>query len=356
MRRAIVLLLLVAPAAAAATLPSGYYLIRPGGSYLIEPLLHRQVEHRRAMGKLAFTVVTIEPGTWSELIAARLTATATIVPAETVRPHGISEAELQEINRRLMEESKLVAAVVALRAAGYPAELAGQGAAVVGVLPGSPAEGQLQSGDVVLAVDGAPVGTAVELAEAVRRHRVGDRVRLTVSRGGSSVEVEVGTISAPDEPERPIVGARVISHQLDARLPFDVTLDTQNVGGPSAGLMFALAILDAVTDGVLTRGYSVAGTGTIAPDGTVGPVSGAPEKVVAAERDGAQLFFVPAADVAAARRAARSARVVPVERLGDAVRFLCGLEPLPDAPPEPPAPCPGTEVAPPAGAGGARTT
>ena len=104
--------------------------------------------------------------------------------------------------------------------------------------------------------------------------------------------------------------------------------------------MFALGILDAITDGDLTRGYYVAGTGTIAADGTVGAVGGAAEKALAAELDGAQLFLVPKGDYEEARRWIRKIRIVPVERFDDAVRALCSLEPLPTlAAPEPPTPC-----------------
>jgi PDZ domain-containing protein len=119
-----------------------------------------------------------------------------------------------------------------------------------------------------------------------------------------------------------------------------VDVESDNVGGPSAGFMFALGILDAVTDGDLTRGYFVAGTGTIAADGTVGAVGGAAEKALAAELDGAQLFLVPNDDYDESRRWVRHIQIVPIGRFDDAVRALCGLEPLPTvAAPEPPTPC-----------------
>src|SRR5438094_5986567 len=101
-------------------------------------------------------------------------------------------------------------------------------------------------------------------------------------------------------------------------MPFPVDIESDNVGGPSAGFMFALGLLDAVTDGDLTRGYYVAGTGTITQDGLVGPVGGASEKAVAAEQDGAQIFLVPSANFDDARRWTRTLRVVPVDRFEDA--------------------------------------
>jgi PDZ domain-containing protein len=127
---------------------------------------------------------------------------------------------------------------------------------------------------------------------------------------------------------------------FEVRMPFQVDIESDNVGGPSAGFMFALAILDAITDGDLTRGYYVVGTGTIAADGTVGAVGGAAEKALAAEQDGAQLFLVPKDDFEEAKRWVRKLQIVPIERFDDAVRVLCALQPLPTAAsPDPPTPC-----------------
>ena len=118
-----------------------------------------------------------------------------------------------------------------------------------------------------------------------------------------------GTRSSPTEPGRPIVGVTVSTYLFDVRMPFPVDVESDNVGGPSAGFMFALGILDAVTDGDLTRGYYVAGTGTIGQDGVVGAVGGAAEKALAAEQDGAQVFLVPKDDSEEARRWVQQAEV-----------------------------------------------
>jgi PDZ domain-containing protein len=123
-------------------------------------------------------------------------------------------------------------------------------------------------------------------------------------------------------------------------MPFPVDIESDNVGGPSAGFMFALGILDAITDGDLTRGHYIAGTGTISQDGVVGPVGGAAEKALAAEQDGAQLFLVPNDDATDASRWVRRIQIVPIQRFDDAVRALCGLEPLATAAsPVTPTPC-----------------
>lgn len=319
--------------------PSGYYVISPGGSYDVGERLRIPEERREEIGRLAFTAVNAREANWARVISGRLDRAAEVVPTERIRPPGVSQADLRQINRRLIEESKSVAAVVGLRAAGYEARITGQGAEVQQVIPGMPADGLLGPGDVIVAVDGRPVGTAVEVIESTRRHQVGEEVRLTIVRDGQPRDLVVGTRAAADEPSRPVIGAAINTRAFDAELPFPVEIDTENIGGPSAGMMFALGILDAVTDGLLTRGHAVAGTGTIAVDGTVGPIGGAAQKVIAAQRDGAELFLVPRENYEDARGRAGGIQVVPIDRFADAVRALCGLTPPPDAPPEPPPPC-----------------
>src|SRR5919199_19139 len=218
------------------------------------------------------------------------------------RPPAPSQEQVNQTNKRLIDESKPVAAVVALRAAGYPVDITGQGAEVESLIEGMPAQGVLQVGDIIVAVDGQPVDTTNSLIQAITRHRVGDQVTLTIRRDGQTQDIQVGTRSSPSDPGRPIVGVTISTYLFDVRMPFPVDVESDNVGGPSAGLMFALGILDAVTDGDLTRGYFVAGTGTLDGNGVVGPIGGAAEKALAAEQDGAQVFLVPRDNYSDARR------------------------------------------------------
>ncbi|MDQ3810295.1 MAG: PDZ domain-containing protein [Chloroflexota bacterium] len=342
MRDALIITLLIGTVVVAplgATSP--YFLITPGGTWDIASRMHLPDEVRRPMGRLAFTAVFEQEASWGEVARVRLLGRAEIVPAADIRPPGTTQEQINQTNRRLIDESKPVAAVVGLRAAGFDAEITGQGAEVQSVLQGMPADGVLRVGDVITAVDGQPTATTSELIERVRRRAVGDEVVLTVLREGQQQQITLTTRNAPNEPGRPIIGVTISTYAFDVRLPFPVDIESDNVGGPSAGFMFALGVLDAVSDGDLTRGYFVAGTGTIAADGTVGPVGGVAEKAIAAERDGAQLFLVPASNLEEAQKWVHGLRMAPVERMEDAVRFLCALEPRPEklASPVPPSPC-----------------
>ena len=319
---------------------SPYFLITPGGTYDIGSRVRVPDEQRKPMGRMAFTAVFEQEASWGEVARAKVVGRAEVVPAVDVRPPGTTQEQVNQTNKRLIDESKPVAGVVALRAAGYPVEITGQGAEVESLIEGMPAQGVLQVGDIIVAVDGQPIETTNSLIQAITRHRVGDQVTLTIQRNGQTQDVQVGTRNSPTEPGRPLVGITVSTYLFDVRMPFPVDIESDNVGGPSAGFMFALGILDAVTDGDLTRGYYVAGTGTISQDGVVGAVGGAAEKALAAEQDGAQVFLVPRDDADEARRWVKQLQIVPVERFEDAIHALCALTPLPTvASPEPPPPC-----------------
>jgi PDZ domain-containing protein len=338
--------LIVAPLGAT----SPYFLITPGGTYDVglqptpsapTPRLSIPPEYQKPMGHMAFTAVYETEASWGEVAHARIAGRAEVVPAIYIRPPGTTQEQLNQTNQRLIDESKPVAAAVALRAAGFPVQVTGKGARVESVIDGLPAKGVLQPGDLIVGVDGQPVQTTDNLVQAITRHGVGDQLMLDVQRNGDQLSLDLVTGESPGAPGRPVVGVTISTYMFDVQVPFQVNIASDNVGGPSAGFMFALAILDGVTDGDLTRGYYVAGTGTIAQDGTVGAVGGAAEKALAAEQDGAQIFLVPRGDADEARRWVHTIQIVPVDHLEDAVQALCALTPITDklASPDHPTPC-----------------
>jgi Lon-like protease len=332
--------LLVAPLGGS----SPYFLITPGGTYDIGydygSRLSIPDEYRKPMGRLAFTAVFETEASWLEILHAKVAGQAEIVPAVYIRPPGTTQEQVNQTNQRLIDESKPVAAVVGLRAAGFPVNITGQGARVESILDGMPAQGVLQVGDIIVGVDGQPVTTTDSLIQAITRHAVGDRINLEVHRGDDDVMLSLVTAESPSEAGRPIVGVTISTYLFDVQMPFQVDIQSDNVGGPSAGFMFALAVLDGVTDGDLTRGYYVAGTGTIAQDGTVGAVGGAAEKALAAEEAGAQIFLAPKDDAEEAHRWVHAIQIIPISRFEDAIAALCGLPPGPNpASPLEPTPC-----------------
>jgi PDZ domain-containing protein len=214
---------------------------------------------------------------------------------------GVRRDRYLERQRQIFVDSTDLAVAVALRAAGLPVEVTGSGVDVVEVIDDTPAEGVLRAGDVITAVDGAPVVTDVELVEAIDGTAPLD---LRVRRDGDEVvERVVPALREIDGEQRPMIGVRITTHAPQVRLPFDVDVASGQVGGPSAGLMTGLAIFDLVDEEDLAGGRRIAGTGTLALDGTVGTIDNIELKVAAAAREGADVFVAPAPQASDARAA-----------------------------------------------------
>jgi PDZ domain-containing protein len=190
---------------------------------------------------------------------------------------------------------------------------------VDGLSPGSPSKGKLQKGDELVSVNGTPIEGGASLREAITKLDVGATVRLVVRRGGKLVRATVTTVAAPDD-GRPLIG---VTTRDRATYPFKVEISLKDVGGPSAGLMFALGIVDKLTPGSLTGGKFIAGTGTIDDAGHVGAIGGITQKMIGARGKGATVFLSPAGNCAQARKTVPDGlRLVKVSRLTDAVDAL----------------------------------
>ena len=246
---------------------------------------------------------------------------STVVPEQALLPPGTTDAERDRQNAADMARSEQIASVVALRALGYDVVATARGALVIGVASDVPAAAKVDAGDVIVAVDGAPVRTPAELRREIGRRKPGDDVRLTVRRDGKATELTVRTVPSPTDPERPIVGITV-DQQADIELPFDVDIDLGRVGGPSAGLPFALEIARKLGRNV-THGCKIAATGELALDGTVLPIGGIKQKTIGARRADVDFFVVPAGRNAdGARENAEGLEVIPVESFQQALRML----------------------------------
>ena len=192
---------------------------------------------------------------------------------------------------------------------------------MVGVFADSPAFERLKQGDVIVAVDGRPVRTPTDLRREIGRRQPGEDVRMAVRRNGKREQLTVGTIADPQDPNRPVVGIQV-DQQARIDLPFDVDIDLGRVGGPSAGLPFALEIARKLGRDV-TGGCKIAATGELALDGSVLTVGGLQQKTIGARKADVDLFLVPAGEnTAEARKYAGDLRVTPVESFQQALREL----------------------------------
>jgi Lon-like protease len=250
---------------------------------------------------------------------------STVVPEEAILPSGTSQDERDRQTAAQMSRSELVASAVALRSLGYEVVATPRGALVIDVASDAPAAARVDSGDVIVAVDGTPVRTPDELRREIGRREPGDPVELTLQRDGEEQSVTVRTVPSPVDPNRPIVGISV-DQEADIEVPVDVDIDLGSVGGPSAGLPFALEIADQLGRDV-THGCRIAATGELALDGTVLSVGGLRQKTIGARQADVDVFVVPEGDNAAeARRHADGLDVVPVESFQQALQELTTSE------------------------------
>jgi Lon-like protease len=241
-----------------------------------------------------------------------------------VKAPPIPSAVEQQIGVQDMVQSQKVAAVVALQHLGYKVRARSDGVTIVLVDPQAPAAKVLRTSDVILSANGQKVTSVVRLRAVLAEHRPGDRVRITYRRDGRVRSATIKTVADPQDPNRPLIGVTA-RDALHVTLPVRIKIDAGGVGGPSAGLAFALDILQELGRDV-THGHKVAATGELGLDGTVGPIGGVKQKTLGVRRAGVDVFLVPAGKNAReARRYADGLRIIPVKNFPQALRALATL-------------------------------
>jgi PDZ domain-containing protein len=300
-----------------ALVPLPYYVIRPGPAKDVVPLISiKDHPTYRPSGHLLLTAVLLDHATPYDVLEGWLNRSETVVRDRDLFPPGQTKQQEEQISQSEMDTSKIDAAIVALtKYAGYP-ERHGPGVLIEEVFGGTPADGKLVAGDVILRLDGKPVDDPDELSRAIRAAGTSRALELTVRGGAETRHVRIvpGHVRGV---KRPVIGVSAVRS-----FPFPLTISSGDIGGPSAGLMWTLGLIELLTPGELTGGRNIAGTGQIFPNGRVGPIGGIEQKVVAAEHAGATVFFAPRRNAAAAMSVANRIRVVPVRSYLDALRFL----------------------------------
>ena len=246
---------------------------------------------------------------------------STFVPEERLLPDGTTDQDRDRQNAEDMQRSEKIAAVVALRALGYDVEATPNGVLVTSVYTNVPAAKVLEANDVIVGVNGVAVRTPPQLRREIGLITPGSDVRLTIRRGGKERDVTVRTVANPQDSSRAVVGI-LVDQDAKIELPIDVDIDLGRVGGPSAGLPFALEIVRKLGRDI-THGCRIAATGALALDGTVIPIGGVKQKTVGARRADVDFFLVPAGENAKdAKDNAKGLPIIPVESFQQALRAL----------------------------------
>lgn len=298
-----------------------------------EPIIKVQgIRTYPTTGQLDMTIVSVTPAdgrlSLPQALLSYWLPGRDALPSDTVYAPGKSAEQVESEDADMMETAQDDAVVAALRADGQPVT---EMSAVYSVTVGGPAYNKLLPGDLVVSVDGVDTPDTDAVGQRIRAHQVGDTVSFDVIRQRVPTTVEVSAAESGTQAGVAAVGITLgTGYRYEPQISFDFG---RRIGGPSAGLVFALAIYDKITDGALLAGRHVAGTGSITPRGQVGPIGGIQEKILGAEKAGATVFLVPADNCDEVAGLKTGLTLVKVETLDDAIGALNRLDhPTPSAP------------------------
>ncbi len=328
-----------------------YYALQPGTAQSVQQFITVPPDKGHPVTHpVLLTDVEIGRVTALTYLFFKLQSNSTLEQVDSVTG-GLPPSQLTAQGNLEMSQAEDDAKAAALDRLGYPVTATPSGAVIFGTFPGTPAYGVLEVGDVITAVDGVATPSTDALNAALKHYHSGQTVDFTVRRGGTAAPVSLPITLQTTEID---LGGGHVGHldlgiysedQVDYTYPFPVKIDVTNIGGPSAGLAMTLGVIDALTNGSVTGGHTVAATGTIDALGNVGDVGGVAQKTVAVENAGASIFLVPPQEYKAAMSKDRPGlHVYAVSTLDQALRVLAAHGgkvppvPSPSAPPPPAAP------------------
>ena len=305
--------------------PSDDYLLLPDEAHPVAPLVSVS-KPKPGGGKdgIFFVDLIQRRASLAESFWPSIRDGATLVPESRVNPHGIAESVRRQADLGQMARSQEIAAAVAMRELGYDVTVGEDGAFVASIFSDLPAAGKIFPGEVIVAVDGKPVRSTLDLQRLISARKPGTPVKLTLQHSKGRRQVTLTTAANPDDASRSVIGV-LVEQAADIRLPIDVAIDAGNIGGPSAGLAFALGVMEKLGRDV-DHGKKVAATGELTLDGSVLQIGGIKQKTIGARQAGVDAFLVPVGNAAEAKRYADGLKIIPVTSVNQAVRRLSKLQ------------------------------
>jgi PDZ domain-containing protein len=306
-------------------LPSHDIILLPDPAHPVAPLISVAGETTpHGGGGIYFVDVQERKASILEKLFGGLHNGASLVPASQIITPGVTSAQQASIDAAEMKTSQNVAAAVALRTLGRKVSAVESGALIYGIEPGFPAAGQLEPTDVIVAIDGERVRNPADVSKVMKGKPPGTLVSFTVRRGQATKTIAIHTVPDAAGSHRGIVGI-LLTQALNIRLPLRVSIDANGIGGPSAGLAFALGVLEKLGRNV-DGGHKIAATGEIFLNGNVGTIGGIEQKTIGAREAGVDAFLVPAGENARdARKYAHGLRIIPVKSFQQALHALATL-------------------------------
>ena len=298
-KRLLIFLFIFISISSLSLIKTDYYFMSPGPPYQWD-IDYGDVDFYEFEGNLFQLTVRRDEASALIYLWSFLDSSFDLYPREVILPRGVTPKELSEISIQNMKTSENVAIAVALKNLNYDIDSKGDGVLVVGILDDSPVKDKLLKGDLLSKINDEQIFSASEFIATLRKYDIGETVTIGLTRAieGIDTEISISTelIEHIEYSNEPMVGflATTVNERFD--FPLEIDIKTGNVGGPSAGLMMALNVYNNLIPNDITNSLIIAGTGTIEIDGSVGPVGGIRQKVIAAKRAGSSLILVPTAN------------------------------------------------------------
>jgi PDZ domain-containing protein len=313
-------------------IPTPYVVFQPGTAEVVKPMVSMESGYTEEKGSLMLTTVRMTYSNAASYVMVHLNPHADIYKKSDIL-QGVTDEEYSERQEYNMLTSQSDAVQAAYQRADIPYDIVTEEIRVIGTIEGMPAYDILKTGDRLLQIDDIQVSTREELVDYITQKHVGDQIRVSFLREEEERTANMLLAAADGEDSKPAMGVfianiQTIQAQDSAK---QVYIKAGEIGGPSAGLIFSLEIFNRLVPEDITKGYQIAGTGEITPDGSVGVIGGIQYKVVAADKAGAELFFAPEGNAAIAMEQAENIdtdmKIIPVKTMGEALDYLDALPP-----------------------------
>lgn len=315
--------------------------MKPGSAYDVSRFVTVQTGDLDDTGSLSLMTVSMAPATPVTYAMAYFNEFEEIMKTEEVRQEEEDEDEYNVRQLKLMSDSQFNAIYVAFQRANLPYNISYNGITVLNVLEGGAADGKLNPGDEIVEVDGERAGRVDNLTKVLNAKQENEQVKLVIKRNDELIDQTLKVKEIPGTEEKRIGLGITYSENKTISTDPRVKVNTEEIGGPSAGLMFTLEILNQILDEDITKGYTIAGTGEMNEDGTVGRIGGIEKKVVAADKEGIEIFFAPDDEISehvreinpsilsnyeaalqTAEKIGTDMKIVPVKTVDDAIEYL----------------------------------
>jgi PDZ domain-containing protein len=322
------------------------YIMKPGSAYDVSKFVSVANNHTDEAGSMSLMTVAMQQATPFSYLWAKTQKYEKIMDIQQVRNPLEDDEEYNIRQLKLMSDSQFNAKYVAFQRAGLETKIHFNGVFVLNVLDGGASDGFLKAGDEITKVDGTEITNQQMLVDLLSTKQIGDKVTIQLLRNQKEQEETITLKEIPQAEEKRAGLGITYAESKSIETNPSVTMHTEDIGGPSAGLMFTLEILNQLLEEDITKGYAVAGTGEMLIDGSVGRIGGIDYKIIAADRDGMEIFFAPddeistemkakypelesnyATAVKTAKEIGTKMKIVPVKTVDDAIAYLKQLDP-----------------------------